>query len=80
MLAAVPWTIVILAQSRLRTEHRFTALTGLSAVFCALSLGLPVGGGAVWHGPGMAAGWLVAVSAAALCAYGFSRGSLGEHR
>jgi hypothetical protein len=72
MLAAVPWTIVILAQSRLRTEHRFTALTGLSAAFCALSLGLPVGFGAVWYGTGMAAGWLVAVFAAAVCAYGFS--------
>jgi hypothetical protein len=72
MLAAVPWAIVILAQSRLRTEHRFTALTGLSAAFCGLSLGLPVGFGAVWYGTGMAAGWLLAVSAASLCAYGFS--------
>jgi O-antigen/teichoic acid export membrane protein len=73
MLAAVPWTIVILAQSRLRTEHRFTALTALSAVFCALSLGLPVGFGALWHGTGMAAGWLLAVSVAAVCAYAVSR-------
>jgi O-antigen/teichoic acid export membrane protein len=73
MLAAVPWTIVILAQSRLRTEHRFTALTALSAAFGALSLGLPVAFGALWHGPGMAAGWLLAVSAAAVCAFGVSR-------
>jgi hypothetical protein len=29
--------VVILAQSRLRTEHRFRALTLLTAVFCALS-------------------------------------------
>jgi O-antigen/teichoic acid export membrane protein len=78
MLAAVPWAIVILAQSRLRTEHRFTALTGLSAALCGLSLGLPVGFGAVWYGTGMAAGWLVAVSGAAACAVGFSsRSSFG---
>lgn len=73
MLAAVPWTIVILAQSRLRTEHRFTALTALSAAFCGLSLGLPVGFGARWHGTGMAAGWLLAVSVAAGFAFGVSR-------
>jgi O-antigen/teichoic acid export membrane protein len=73
MLAAVPWTVVILAKSRLRTEHRFTAMTALSAVFCVLSLALPVGFGQAWSGTGMAAGWLLAVSTAAACAFGIMR-------
>jgi O-antigen/teichoic acid export membrane protein len=73
MLAAVPWTVVILAKSRLRTEHRFTAMTALSAVFCVLSLALPVGFGQAWSGTGMAAGWLLAVSTAAACAFGIVR-------
>jgi O-antigen/teichoic acid export membrane protein len=69
MLGVLPWTVVVLAQSRLRTEHRFRALTALTAVFCALSLVLPVTVGLVsGSGTGMAAGLLAAALAAALLA------------
>jgi O-antigen/teichoic acid export membrane protein len=69
MLGVLPWTVVILAQSRLRTEHRFRALTALTAVFCALSLVLPVTVGLVsGSGTGMSAGLLSAAVATALLA------------
>jgi O-antigen/teichoic acid export membrane protein len=69
LLGVLPWTVVILVQSRLRTEHRFRALTLLTAVFCVLSLVLPVTVGlVVGSGTAMAAGLLVAASAAALLA------------
>jgi O-antigen/teichoic acid export membrane protein len=61
LLAAVPWTIVILAQTRLRIEHRFPALTVLTGVFCLASLVLPVAAAPAFAVPGMAVGWLVAV-------------------
>jgi O-antigen/teichoic acid export membrane protein len=71
LLGVLPWTVVILAQSRLRTEHRFRALTLLTAVFCVLSLVLPVTAGLVsGSGTGMSAGLLTAaVVAAALAGY-----------
>jgi O-antigen/teichoic acid export membrane protein len=69
LLGVLPWTVVILAQSRLRTEHRFRALTLLTAVFCALSLVLPVTAGLVsGSGTGMSGGLLAAAVAAALLA------------
>jgi O-antigen/teichoic acid export membrane protein len=69
IVGVIPWTVVILAQSRLRTEHRFRALTVLTAVFCALSLVLPVTVGLVTgSGTGTAAGLLAAATAAALLA------------
>ena len=59
----------MLAQSRLRTEHQFRALTLLTAVFCALSLVLPVTAGLVsGSGTGMSGGLLAAAVAAALLA------------
>jgi O-antigen/teichoic acid export membrane protein len=69
MLGVLPWTVVILAQSRLRTEHRFPALTTLTAVFCVLSLVLPVTVGLVsGSGMGVSAGLLAATVATALLA------------
>ena len=69
LLGVLPWTVVILAQSRLRTEHRFRALTLLTAAFCALSLVLAVTAGLVsGSGTGMSGGLLAAAVAAALLA------------
>jgi O-antigen/teichoic acid export membrane protein len=71
LLGVLPWTVVILAQARLRTEHRFAALTLLTSVFCVVSLGLPTVFGTVFGGGGaMSAGWLSAVLAAAGLAWG----------
>lgn len=69
LLAALPWTLVIVTQARLRTEHRFGTLTALTAGFCLLALGLPVGLAPAWGGTGMAAGWTLAVSVAAVLAW-----------
>ncbi|GAA0936084.1 hypothetical protein GCM10009557_95680 [Virgisporangium ochraceum] len=66
MVGVMPWTVVILSQSRLRTEHRFTQLTVLTSVFCGLALALPVTVGLVTRsGTGMSAGWAVAVGVTA---------------
>jgi O-antigen/teichoic acid export membrane protein len=71
LLGVLPWTVVILAQARLRTEHRFGALTLLTSVFCVISLVLPVLAGLfAGAGTGMSAGWLAAVAVAALLAWG----------
>jgi hypothetical protein len=73
LIGAVPWTVLILAQARLRTEHRFGALTVLTGCFCAASLSLPVVGALMaapgWGSTGMAGGWLLAVAGAGVLAW-----------
>jgi O-antigen/teichoic acid export membrane protein len=75
VLAALPWTIVIMAQSQLRAEHRFRALTVVTGVFCAISLTVPVVGGVASGVHAMAAGWLGAVTATAVLAWRQTAGS-----
>jgi O-antigen/teichoic acid export membrane protein len=69
LLAGLPWTIVIMAQSQLRAEHRFRALTLVTGVFCVVSLTVPVVAGVAGGVRAMAAGWFGAVAATALLAW-----------
>jgi O-antigen/teichoic acid export membrane protein len=72
LLAAVPWAILMLTKTQLRLEHRFVAVTALTAVFCASSLGLPFLVGSAAGVTGMAAGWLVAVVASGVIGWGLT--------
>jgi O-antigen/teichoic acid export membrane protein len=72
LLAAVPWAILMLTKTQLRLEHRFLAVTALTAVFCAGSLGLPFLVGSAAGVTGMAAGWLVAVVASGVIGWGLT--------
>jgi hypothetical protein len=72
LLAAVPWAILMLTKTQLRLEHRFVAVTALTAVFCAGSLGLPFLVGSAAGVTGMAAGWLVAVVASGVFGWGLA--------
>jgi O-antigen/teichoic acid export membrane protein len=65
VLAALPWTVVMLAQTQLRIEHRFAAVTVLTGAFCVASLGLPLVLAVPFRTLGMAAGWLATVTATA---------------
>jgi O-antigen/teichoic acid export membrane protein len=75
LLAALPWTVVMLAKTQLRMEHRFVAVTALTAVFCAGSLGPPLLVGPRFGVTGMAAAWLVAVIVTAVVAWDLTRAS-----
>jgi O-antigen/teichoic acid export membrane protein len=75
LVGAVPWSVVIVVQARLRTEHRFGTLTALTGTFCGAALAVPVLAAYRWGVGGMAAGWLAAVgSAAALSWWRAERG------
>jgi O-antigen/teichoic acid export membrane protein len=64
-LAALPWAIVIIAQTQLRIEHRHRALTVLTGFLCAASLAVPVVL-SMWFGAlGMAGGWLLSLAVVA---------------
>jgi O-antigen/teichoic acid export membrane protein len=72
LLAAVPWAVLTLAKTQLRLDHRFVAVTALTAAFCAGSLGLPFLVGSAAGVTGMAAGWLVAVFASGVIGWGLT--------
>jgi hypothetical protein len=72
LLAAVPWAVLMLAKTQLRLDHRFVAVTALTAIFCAGSLGLPFLVGSAAGVTGMAAGWLVAVVASGVIGWGLT--------
>jgi O-antigen/teichoic acid export membrane protein len=73
MLAAVPWSVVVITQAQLRIEHRFPAVTVLTGCLCAGALTLPVALAPALGGTGMALGWLVCVLAAAVLAARLAR-------
>jgi O-antigen/teichoic acid export membrane protein len=68
-LAALPWTVVIIAQAQLRIGHRYRSLNLLTGVLCAASLLVPVAMGTWLGAAGMAGGWLLSISAAAALAW-----------
>ena len=72
LLAAVPWAVLMLTKTQLRLEHRFVAVTALTAAFCAGALGLPFLIGSAAGVTGMAAGWLVAVVASGVIGWGLT--------
>jgi O-antigen/teichoic acid export membrane protein len=66
VVSAVPWALVVISQSRLRLDGRYRDVTGLTLLFCALSLGLPLTLGH-WLGlDGIGLGWLAATALTAL--------------
>jgi O-antigen/teichoic acid export membrane protein len=74
VLAALPWSVVIIAQAQLRIEHRFSAVTVLTGCLCAASLGLPIGLAQPFGSIGMAGGFLLSVTASAVLAWRLTAG------
>jgi O-antigen/teichoic acid export membrane protein len=72
VVAAVPWSLVIIAQSRFRIEQRFHTVTVLTGCFCVTSLGLPLAFAAPFGSAGMAVGWLLAILASTVLAAGLT--------
>jgi len=69
VVAAVPWAVVLVSQSRLRLEGRYREVTALTLSFCLLSLGLVLVLVRLLGLPGTGLGWLAAATLTALVVY-----------
>jgi O-antigen/teichoic acid export membrane protein len=69
VVAAVPWAVVMVSQSRLRLEGRYREVTALTLSFCVLSLGLVLVLVRLLGLPGTGFGWLAAATLTALVVY-----------
>ena len=69
VVAAVPWAVVLVSQSRLRLEGRYREVTALTLSFCLLSLGLVLVLVRLLGLPGTGLGWLAAATLTALAVH-----------